>query len=114
MLRVLMLLVVMLLGACAGAKKPPALPETAPGGWHLRETKQEQAKTIGIYDGPGTVRVEVEDMGSQAVAFERAQRTRQQPDMVFFDKGTYFVTVRWERADRDALKLFVRELEKRL
>jgi hypothetical protein len=34
--------------------------------------------------------------------------------MVFFDKGTYFVTVRWERADREALKLFVRELEKRL
>jgi hypothetical protein len=114
MLGVPLLLAILLLGACTGAKKPPALPETTPGGWHLKEAKHEQGKTIGIYDGPGTLRVEVEDMGSQAVAFERAQRTRAQADMVFFDKDSYFVTVRWEKADRDALKLFVRELEKRL
>ena len=106
------MLLVVLLGACAGAKKPPALPETAPGGWHLQEAKQEGSKTIGTYVGPGTVRVEMEDMGSQAVAFERAQRTRARPDMVFFDKGAYFLTVSWEKADRNALKQLLRALEK--
>jgi hypothetical protein len=100
----------MLLAGCSGAKVP-VLPQTTAGGWHLKETKHEQAKTIGIYEGPGTVRVEMEDLGSQAVAFERAQRTRAQPDMIFFDKGKYFVTVRWENADREALKKFVRDLE---
>jgi hypothetical protein len=111
--RLSLVLMAILLAACSAAK-PPVLPETAAGGWHLKETKHEQSKTIGIYDGPGTVRVEMEDLGSQAVAFERAQRTRAQPDMIFFDKGNYFVTVHWENADREALKQFVRDLEKRL
>jgi hypothetical protein len=110
--RVLFLLLVIVLDGCSGAKKPFKLPEKAPGGWQLKETKKEGAKTLAVYGGPGTARVEIEDMGAQAVAFERAQRTRSQPDMVFFDKGNYFVTVRWEQADRDALRLLVRELEK--
>ena len=112
--RISILLVVLSLGACSSAKKPPVLPQTAAGGWHLKEAKQQQSKTIGIYDGPGSVRVEIEDTGNQAVAFERAQKTRQLPDMVFFDKGPYFVTVTWEKADREALRQLVRELEKGL
>jgi hypothetical protein len=110
--RVLLLLVLFLLEACSSPAKPFVLPETAPGGWHLRETKREGAKTLGVYEGPGTVRVEAEDMKVSAVAFERAQKTRAEPDMVFFDKGVYFVTVRWEQADRETLKLLVRELQK--
>jgi hypothetical protein len=102
----------LLLVACSNAKKPFVLPETAPGGWRLTETKHEGAKTAGVYEGAGTVRVEVEDMGAQAVAFEKAQRTRSQPDMVFFDKGSYFVIVRWEHADREALRQLVRALQK--
>ena len=104
--------VFVLLVACSSASKPFVLPETAPGGWRLKETKHEGVKTLGVYEGAGTVRVEVEDMGVQAVAFERAQRTRSQPDMVFFDKGSYFVIVRWEQADREALKQLVRQLQK--
>ena len=38
------------------------------GGWRLKDTKHEGTKTVGVYEGPGTVRVEVEDMGAQAVA----------------------------------------------
>jgi outer membrane biogenesis lipoprotein LolB len=104
----------LLLAGCRSANKQPVLPETAPGGWHLRETKQEQSKTIGVYEGQGSVRVEVDDTGSQAVAFERAQRTRQRADMVFFDKGVYFVTITWEKADREAVRQLIRDLENRL
>jgi hypothetical protein len=111
--RVLLLLIVIVTGACSSAKKPFGLPETAPGGWRLKETTREGARTLGVYEGQGTVRVEVEDMGAQAVAFERAQRTRPQPDTVFFDKDGYFVTVRWEGVDREALRQLVRELEKK-
>ena len=112
MARVLLLLMVAMLEACSSTNKPFVLPDTMPGGWRLQETKHEGAKVLGVYRGPGTARVEVEDMRVPAVAFEKAQRTRSQPDMVFFDKGSYFVTVRWEQADRDALKLLVRELQK--
>jgi len=111
--RLLLLLVLILLEACSSGSKPFALPETAPGGWRLKETKHEGAKTLAVYEGSGTVRVEVEDMGAQAVAFERVQRTRSAPETVFFDKDKYFVTVRWEQADRDALRQLVRELQKK-
>jgi hypothetical protein len=104
---------VIVTGACSTAKGRFVLPDTAPGGWRLKETKHDGAKTFAVYEGQGTVRVEVEDMGAQAVAFERAQRTRAQPDTVFFDKDGYFVTVRWESADRQALRQLVRELQKK-
>jgi hypothetical protein len=103
----------LILSACA-RRKAPALPETAAGGWRLQETKREHSRIMGTYQGPGTVRVEIEDTGSSGTALDRAQRTRAQPDTVFFYKGDYFVTVKWEQADRDALKLLVRDLEKRL
>ena len=109
-----LLLLPVILGACAHPGKDLVLPETAPGGWRLQETKREQTRITGTYQGPGTVRVELEDTGSSGKALDRAQRTRARPDTVFFYKGNYFVTVKWERADRDALKLFVRDLEKRL
>jgi hypothetical protein len=110
--RVLLVALFVLLEACASADKPLVLPETAPGGWRLAETKHEGAKMFAVYRGPGTVHVEVEDMKVQAVAFDRAQKTRPQPDTVFFDRGRYFITVRWEQADREALKQLVRALQK--
>ena len=33
---------------------------------------------------------------------------------VVFDKGKYFVLLKWEQADRQALKAFVRALQKQL
>ena len=110
--RALCLLALVLLEACSSPDKPFVLPETVAGGWHLKETKRDGTKTLAAYEGPGTVRVEAEDMKVQAVAFERAQKTRPEPDMVFFDKGVYFVTIRWEQADREAVKQLVRTLQK--
>ena len=113
MVRAALIALLLLLQSCASANKAFVLPETAPGGWRLTQTKHEGSKTLGVYDGAGLVHVEAEDMGVQAVAFERVQRTRSQPDTIFFDKGNYFVTVRWEKADRDALRQLVRELQKK-
>ena len=113
MKRLLLLLTMVLLQACSSASKPFVLPQTAPGGWRLTQTKYDGAKTLGVYEGAGVVRVEVEDTGAQAVAFERVQRARPRPDTVFFDRDRYFITVSWEQADRDALKQLVRELQKR-
>jgi len=101
------------LGGCARSKEP-VLPESAAGGWRLQETRREPKKTMGTYQGPGTVRVEVVDTGASVTAFDLAQRARPRPDTVFFYKENYFVTVKWEGADREALKLLVRDLEKRL
>jgi hypothetical protein len=56
----------------------------------------------------------VVDTGASVTAFDLAQRARPRPDTVFFYKENYFVTVKWEGADREALKLLVRDLEKRL
>jgi hypothetical protein len=47
-------------------------------------------------------------------AFEMTQHWREAPNTVFFDKGRYFVVVKWEQADREALTAFVRGLEKEL
>jgi hypothetical protein len=103
-----------LLGACSRRGGEVALPETAAGGWRLTASRHEGTRTLGTYEGAGLAKVEVEDTGSTGVALDRVQRTRPEADMVFFCKGNYYVTVRWEKADRDALKGLVRELEKRL
>jgi hypothetical protein len=45
-------------------------------------------------------------------AFEMTQQWRAAPNTVFFDKGRYFVVVKWEQADRKALTAFVRGMQK--
>src|ERR1043166_9691143 len=110
----LLLAMLAIAGGCGRRSSGPMLPETAAGGWTLQDTSRAERKTLATYRGPGTVRVEVEDMGSSVTAFDRAQRTRAEPDTVFFYKEKYFVTVKWEGADRGALKSLLRDLENRL
>ena len=42
------------------------------------------------------------------------QHWRAAPNTVFFDKGRYFVLVKWDRTDRKDLMAFVRALQKEL
>jgi len=107
-------LIVMLLAGCGSPPRQAALPETAQGGWRLTEIRRQPPKTFGTYEGAGVVHVEVEDTGSSGVALDRTQRTRPEPDTVFFYKGNYFVKVRWEKTGREALHSLVRELQNRL
>jgi hypothetical protein len=87
------------------------LPQTMPGAWQLQQTTQAGAKTIGIYNGPGSVTVEVENVGSFAAGLDRTQRMRPEANLVFFNQGEYFVTIRWQQADRAALYQLIRKLQ---
>jgi len=66
------------------------------------------------YEGPGRLEVRVYAMDSIDAGLALAQRWRPSADTVFFNQGRYFVVVKWQQADRQALREFVREMEKRL
>ena len=73
----------------------------------------EQFETA-TYEGPGKLQVRVYALDSAAVALELVQRWRPSADTVFFNRGRYFVVLKWQDADRKALEAFVAEMEKRL
>jgi hypothetical protein len=66
------------------------------------------------YEGAGRATVDLYEAKVSGTAFEMTQHWRASADTVFFDKGRYFVVVKWERADRQALTAFVRGLQKEL
>ena len=69
---------------------------------------------VAAYEGPGKLEARVYELSSFEVGLDLAQRWRPSADTVFFNRGRYFVVVKWQQADRRALEDFVRELEKRL
>jgi hypothetical protein len=103
------------------------LPETA-GPW--RRTAIQDAPASGApdpvprsavvrlrraeYRGPGKLEARVYQLTSTGVALDLVQRWRPSADTVFFYAGRYFVVVKWEDADRAALRSFVQDLEKRI
>ena len=117
------------LGACRQRTPLPSLlPETVANVWRrtsLRELSVSDAPDpvprssirrleIAGYEGPGKLEARVYEMSSQGVAFDLVQRWRPSADTVFFNQGEFLVVVKWEQADRQALRDFVRELESRL
>jgi hypothetical protein len=118
------------LGACGRNTPLPAdlLPETVAGVWRrtvvrglsVSETPDPVPRTsverlqVASYEGPGKLEARVYELSSSEVGSDLAQRWRPSADTVFFNRGRYFVVVKWQQADRQALKEFVRELEKRL
>ena len=116
------------LAACGKkAEFPPDLfPETVSGGWRrttggdaagspdpVPRSAVEQTRTAS-YEGPGKVEARVYQLTSAAEGLDLAQRWRPSADTVFFNQGVYFVVVKWQSADRNALQEFVRELEAKL
>jgi len=106
---------------------PDAFPESA-GTWRrtsLREASAGEAPDpvprlsidriqIATYEGPGKLEARLYRLSSSAVGLDVVQRWRPSADTVFFDKGRYFVVVKWQEAERPALQAFVRQLESRL
>ena len=120
------LLLAAALAACSRpAPRGPLLPETV-GPWRRTELRElppsgspatmprQTVKSIhvGAYEGAGKAVATVYELKSSANALDMAQRWRPEPDMVFFNRDQYFVTVKWENADRGALRGFVQALEK--
>ena len=66
-----------------------------------------------VYEGPGKLDARLYVLDSPAVALELAQRWRPSADTVFFYSGRFFAVVKWQDADRIALKAFVAEVQKR-
>ncbi|MBZ5619679.1 MAG: hypothetical protein LAQ69_13290 [Acidobacteriia bacterium] len=67
-----------------------------------------------VYEGPGKLEARAYELTSSAVGLDLAQRWRPSADTVFFYQGRFFVVVKWQEADRQALRDFLRELEKRI
>ena len=118
------------LGACRRIAPLPAdfFPETVANVWRraavrnppVSEAPDPVPRTsverlqVAAYEGPGKLEARVYELSSPGVGLDLAQRWRPSADTVFFNRGRYFVVVKWQAEDRKALQEFVRELEKRL
>ena|SRR5579862_1368553 len=111
--------------ASSACSHPPASGESLlprqVGAWtrtSLHDVAPPQANVLrgfeAVYSGAGELTVDLYDTKASGVAFEMTQHWRPSADTVFFDKGTYFAVVKWEQADRAALREFVRALQKEL
>jgi hypothetical protein len=122
------MLLAIALGACGRAEPVPDLFPEVVGQWRrtaLRDlpagespdpvprTSIDHIQTA-TYQGPGKLEARVYRLSSPAVGLDLAQRWHPTADTVFFNQGRYFVVVRWQEAERQALQAFVRELEGRL
>lgn len=116
------------LSACGSKSTLPAdlFPETADGGWRRtwmgdvpdsRDPVPRGAvdySRAAAYKGPGALDVRAYQLSSPSVGLDLAQRWRPSADTVFFNQGVYFVVVKWQSADRQALEAFVRQMEGKL
>jgi hypothetical protein len=111
------------LAACGPPQRTPVslLPENVAGVWQrksLRDLPPPKATITrafeAVYEGPGKLTVDLYEAKVSGTAFEMTQHQRATPDTVFFDRGRYFVVVKWERAERQKLKDFMSALEKNL
>jgi|SRR5580698_9663323 hypothetical protein len=97
------------------------LPATVGGAWQrewlrgMAPPKPAVARAFEAgYEGAGRLTVDLYEGKASGTAFEMTQHWRAAPNMVFFDKGRYFVVVKWEQAERQALTEFVHGLQKGL
>jgi hypothetical protein len=116
------------LSGCGSKSTLPAnlFPEMADGGWRrtwvgdVPDSRDPvprgavDASRAAAYKGPGTLDVRAYQLSSPAVGLDLAQRWRPSADTVFFNQGVYFVVVKWQSADRQALQAFVRQMESKL
>ena len=122
------LLPFVLAGCRRAAPLPDLFPKTAAGGWTLAALRVASASDspdpvprsvvrrvqIARYEGPGKLEARAYELVSPAAGTDLERRWRPSSDTVFFARAQYFIVVRWQSADRQALRDFVRELELRL
>jgi hypothetical protein len=118
------------LAGCGKAPElpPDVFPQNAAGGWRRTEVRDLPASEspdpvprneierlrAASYEGPGKLQARVYGLSSAAMGSELTQRWRPSADTVFFAAGRFFVVVKWQAADRQALQQFLREVETRL
>jgi len=125
----ILLLAVLALSACGPkpAQMPDLFPETI-GVWHRTAASEPAAASApdGIapalvekvraasYEGPGRLEVRAYQLTSPAVALDLVQRWHATADTVFFYQDRFFVVLKWQTADRNALQQFVAALDAKL
>ncbi len=67
-----------------------------------------------IYQGAGRLDVTLYELTSSAAALDAVQRWRPAANTVFFYRDEFFVVVRYQDADRKAVNIFVRDLDRHL
>jgi len=115
--------------ACRENRAPLGLlVEKAAGGWRrtsLAETSASETPDpvprnavarleTAQYEGPGKLEARLYELTSAEVGATLAERWRPSADTVFFHSGRYFVVIKWQQAERGALRSFVRDLEEKL
>jgi hypothetical protein len=86
---------------------PPALePDSVP------RAAVERIRAAS-YEGPGKLDARLYQLTSPTVALDVVQRWKPAPGTVFFYSGRFFILIRWQTADRKALREFVGALEKK-
>jgi len=117
------ILLALILTACSASPRNAAslLPASVGGIWQrkaLRDVPPPKPTILRAfeadYEGAGKLTVDLYETKVSGTAFEMTQHWKALPDTVFFDKGRYFVVVKWQQADRQALTAFVRALQKGL
>jgi hypothetical protein len=123
-----LLLLAALLSACGGKQFPPDLFPQTVSAWK-RVSLEElppasppdpvSAKAIkrilaAAYQGPGALQARAYLLTSSAVALDLVQRWKSSGNSVFFYRDEFFIVVHWRDADRERIREFVREIEKRL
>jgi hypothetical protein len=124
--RLILCLLALTLLSCGSSKPPaPLFPGTV-GPWKLKqaadlaaERAPDAIRKLGIrragsatYEGPGTLDVRIYELTSPAAAFEAEQQWRPVADTVAVHKDSLFTVVHWQGADRAAVSVFIREMEK--
>ncbi len=122
---------VMMVAACGEKPHMPAnlFPSTVAGGWMLTEIHDvgaadtpdplpcnsiEQIRAATYKMGTAEIDARVYLLSSAEVGAALGARWRPSADTVFFDRGEYFVVVKWQGADRQSIQQFVADLQKRL
>jgi hypothetical protein len=126
-----LVLALLALGACGSKPEmaPNLFPETAAGGWRLAEAHNlsaadapdpvprssvEQVRAAVYKAGDAEIQSRVYLLSSPEVGAALEGRWRPSADTVFFSRGSYFVVVKWQAADRKAVQEFVAALQRRL
>jgi hypothetical protein len=120
----------LLLAGCgkSGAPRGNLLPETVGAQW--RRSSLGEMPLAGLpqpltastvkraqaakYEGPGKLEATLYEMSSSAAALDAVQRWRPEANTIFFYRDEFFVVVRYEPGDRQALNAFVRDLSAHL
>lgn len=120
------ILLTLVLSGCTRNLPPPVFPQTVAGVWKLKSSQTIAAVNApglvhrmgkrggwsAAYEGPGAVTFELYELKAPGVGLELVQNWQPAPDVVVWYTAHYFVVVKWQSPDREAVKLLIRTIQK--